>query len=306
MLRASTLWITGLPPVRSIITGTKLGKQLAYRFVAGDTLEDGMAAARSLHHHRIRAMLDYLGENVESPAQAAAAADSYIAALKRIRESPELDCNISVKLTQLGLDASAELCTENMQRVLEAATNGSKPILVMIDMESSEYVDRTLDVYMGLRDRFPSIGVALQAYLHRTAEDAARIGGPKAIVRMVKGAYLEPSRIAHQRLPDIRRSFARISATLLASGATVHFATHDQRLVLGAKNHVHARAIPSSRYEFQMLYGIRRDLQEGLVAEGEPVRVYIPYGTAWYPYLTRRLAERPENIWFFLSNVVRR
>jgi proline dehydrogenase len=306
IVRALILWLTGLPPVRAVITGTGLGKRLSYRFVAGDTLEEGMAAAQALHQQGIASMQDHLGENVDSAAQAAAAADGYIGALKRIRESPELDCNISVKLTQLGLDASVDLCMENMQRVLEAATNGERPILVMIDMEASEYVGRTIDVYMALRDRFPAIGVALQSYLHRTAEDVRRIAGPKAVVRMVKGAYLEPSKVAYQRLRDIRRSFGHLSAALLASGATVHFATHDERVIDSARRFVRSRSIPRARYEFQMLYGIRRDLQSSLVAGGEPVRVYIPYGTSWYPYLTRRLAERPANIWFFLSNVVRR
>src|SRR5206468_2184025 len=146
LLRGSILWATGLAPVRTIITRTPLGRAVAGRFVAGDTLEDGMAAARVLHAQRIAAMLDHLGENVESPAQAAAAADGYIRALKRIRESPELDCNISVKLTQLGLDASVETCGENMERVLQVASEVDPPTLVMIDMEASEYVDRTLDV----------------------------------------------------------------------------------------------------------------------------------------------------------------
>lgn len=265
-----------------------------------------MAAARQLSGQGIAAMLDYLGENVSSPAQAAAAADAYIRALKRIRESPELDTNISVKLTQLGLDVSPDLCTENLEHVLQVASESDPATLVMIDMEASAYVDGTLDVYLRLRERYPHVGVCLQAYLFRTAEDALRIGGPEAIVRMAKGAYLEPPEIAYRTRREVRRSFARLSATLLGSGATVHFATHDPRLVQGARRFIRDRSISRGRYEFQMLYGIRRDLQAELVARGEPVRVYIPYGTEWYPYLTRRLAERPANIWFFLSNLVRR
>lgn len=306
LLRGSILWATGLGPVRALITKTPLGRAVAGRFVAGDTLEDGMAAARSMRTQTIAAMLDHLGENVESPAQAAAAADGYIRALKRIRESPELDCNISVKLTQLGLDASVDTCGENIERVLQVAAEVTPPTLVMIDMEGSEYVDRTIDVYMGLRDRYPALGLAIQSYLHRSPADVRQIAGPAAIVRMVKGAYLEPPELALQRMRDIRRSYAELSATLLASGAVVHFATHDERLVQGAKAFVRRRGIPHGRYEFQMLYGIRRDLQASLVAESEPVRVYVPYGTEWYPYLTRRLAERPANLWFFASNVVRR
>jgi proline dehydrogenase len=306
MLRGPILWITERPITRRIVGHSALGKQLAGRFVAGDTLEEGMAAAERLAGQGIAAMLDYLGENAETPVQCAGAADAYIAALKRIRESPELDTNISVKLTQLGLDLSVEFCMENLERVLQVATESSRPILVMIDMEASTYVDRTLDVYLALRDRFPSVGVCLQAYLYRTAGDAHRISGPRAIVRMAKGAYLESPEIAHRSMRDIRKNYARLSATLLGSGGTIHFATHDPSLVEGARRFVRHGSISRTRYEFQMLYGIRRDLQAELVASGEPVRVYVPYGTEWYPYLTRRLAERPANIWFFLSNLVRR
>jgi proline dehydrogenase len=306
LLRAPTLWATGLPPVRQVMTKSRFGKRVAGRFVAGDTLEDGMEAARRLHAQGIAAMLDHLGENVESQSQAAESADNYIRALKRIREAPELDCNISVKLTQLGLDSSMDLCLENMERVLQVAAETDPATLVMIDMEASEYVDRTLEGYLTLRARFPALGLALQTYLYRTARDAARIAGPEAIVRMVKGAYLEPPDVAYQTRREVSQAYARISATLLASGAVVHFATHDERLVAGAKQFVRTRSISNTRYEFQMLYGIRRDLQTGLVADGEPVRVYIPYGTQWYPYLTRRLAERPANIWFFVSNALRK
>lgn len=306
LLRGLTLWTTELPPVRAVMTKSRLGKRVAGRFVAGDTLEEGVGAARRLHDRGIAAMLDHLGENVETPAQASESVDSYVRALKRIREAPELEANISVKLTQLGLDLSMDLCLENMERVLHVAGETDPATLVMIDIEASEYVDRTLDVYMALRERFPALGLALQSYLHRTPADVARIGGPKAIVRMVKGAYLEPPDIAHQSRREVTRAYTRISATLLASGAVVHFATHDPSLLEGAKRFVRSRGIPTSQYEFQMLYGIRRDLQDALVAEREPVRVYVPYGTQWYPYLTRRLAERPANIWFFVSNALRR
>jgi proline dehydrogenase len=288
------------------MTEHRLARRVADRFVAGDTLEAGMDAARQLHERGIAAMLDHLGENVESERQAAAAADTYVRALKRIRESPELDCNISVKLTQLGLDVSTELCRENMERVLQVASEGEPATLVMIDMEAHEYVDRTLEAYLELRGRFPNVGVCLQAYLFQTPQDARRIGGPAAIVRMTKGAYLEPPDVAFRSRRAVDRNYAGVSATLLLGGATVHFATHDPALVEGARRFVRAGSIPRARYEFQMLYGIRRDLQAGLVRDGEPVRVYIPYGTEWYPYLTRRLTERPANVWFFVSNALRR
>jgi proline dehydrogenase len=304
-LRGPIVWITERPLTRRIVGQSRLGRQLAGRFVAGDTLDEGMAAARRLATQGIGAMLDHLGENVESPAQAAGGADAYILALKRVQEAPGLGTNISVKLTQLGLDSSVELCGENLERVLQAAEGSEPSTLVMIDMEASQYVDRTLDVYLDLRERHPNVGVCLQACLYRTAGDVARIAGPQAIVRMAKGAYLEPPEVAFRSRSDVRRNFARASATLLMSGATVHVATHDPRLISGARRFVRTRSVSRTRYEFQMLYGIRRDLQSELVADGEPVRVYVPYGTEWYPYLTRRLAERPANIWFFLSNLAR-
>ncbi|HEY3211081.1 MAG TPA: proline dehydrogenase family protein [Actinomycetota bacterium] len=305
LLRAPALWVTERRAVRRLITEHRLGRQFALRFVAGDNLEAGMRAARALHERGIRSMLDYLGENVASPAQAANAADAYIHALKGIREAPEVDCDISVKLTQLGLDSSMDTCLENMERVLEAAGGVGSSIQVMIDMEAHEYVGRTLDVYLALREQYSNIGVCVQAYLYRTADDVRRIAGPQAIVRVAKGSYLEAPEIATRSRREVRRNFARLTATLLASGSVVHLATHDERLIHGARRFIRANGIPMDRYEFQMLYGIRRDLQAELVREGEPVRVYVPYGTQWYPYLTRRMAERPANVWFFLSNALR-
>jgi proline dehydrogenase len=306
LLRAPTLWLTERWVTRRIMTERKLGRQLAERFVAGDTLEAAMDAANSLAQQGIAAMLDHLGENVTSPAQTAEAADGYILALKQIRESPDIDCNISVKLTQLGLDSSTDLCLENVDRVLQVASNGDRPLLVMIDMEAHEYVDQTLQVYLALRAIHRNVGVCLQSYLHRTAADAIRIAGPEAIVRVAKGAYLESPDVAFRTRREVTGNYARVAATLLAAGSTVHLATHDESLIEGARAYILRRAIRKERYEFQMLYGIRRDLQAQLVAGGEPVRVYIPYGTSWYPYLTRRLAERPANVWFFLSNLLRR
>jgi proline dehydrogenase len=265
-----------------------------------------MRAARSLGGLGIAAMLDHLGENVVSASQAAEATDGYIKALKRIEEEPEVDCNISVKLTQLGLDTSNDLCRENLERVLVAAARPGRPTLVMIDMEASRYVEPTLEAYTTMRRQYPNIGICLQTYLHRTADDALRLAGPGAIVRVVKGAYLEPPDVAIGSRREVRLSFTRVASTILAADGVVHFATHDPRLIWGARDFVRARGIPRQRYEFQMLYGIRRDLQALLAAEAHPIRVYIPYGTQWYPYLTRRLAERPANMWFFVSNLLRR
>jgi proline dehydrogenase len=272
--------------------------------VAGETLDDGMRVARQLNDRGVGAMLDHLGENVEAAHQASAAADGYVLALKRIAEEGLTNGNISVKLTQLGLDVSEEICLENAHQVLETA--GELGALVMIDMESSEYVDRTLSIYRVLRQDHPGVGVCLQAYLYRSADDVRALAAEGATVRVCKGAYLEGPTVAFPRKAEVNQSYSRLAATLLAAGCQVHIATHDERLIEGALRFVERRGIPAHRFEFQMLYGIRRDLQERLVRAGFPVRVYVPYGSQWYPYLTRRLAERPANLWFLASNLVRR
>jgi proline dehydrogenase len=302
-LRAPVRWITGLGPVRRLVTSTRFGRGVAHRFVAGTSLEDGLDAAGQLDRQGIRSMLDYLGENVARPEQASAAADTYVRALKRIQEADHLDCNISVKLTQLGLDLSFDLCLENTERVLSAAEPAG--ILVMIDMESHEYVDPTLRALRILRDRNRNVGVAVQSYLHRTVEDVFRLP-PATPVRLVKGAYLESPSLAHRRRLDVDRAYAVLFATLVERDHPVHVATHDPRLLGGAIRLVERRGVSWDRVELQMLYGIRRDLQRRYAERGYPVRAYIPYGSQWYPYLTRRLAERPANLWFFVSNLFRR
>jgi proline dehydrogenase len=302
-LRGPVLWLTGLEPVRRLVTGTRLGTRVAHRFVAGETLDQGLAVARALNGRGIRAMLDLLGENVTTAAMASEAADAYVRALKRIEEDPALDCNIAIKLTELGLDLSYDLCLENTSRVLAAAE--ARGTQVMIDMESHEYVDPTLQAVRELRGRYERVGVALQSYLYRTERDVFDLpaGTP---VRLVKGAYLEPAEVAYRTRAEVDRSFARLCATLMSRGHEVHVATHDPGLLEGARRFVERRGIPWDRVELQMLYGIRRDLQDRYAARGLPVRTYIPYGSQWYPYLTRRMAERPANLWFFVSNLLRR
>lgn len=302
LFRAPILWAAGLPFVQRLAQEGGLARRVALRFVAGETLDDAVGAARALNSRGIGAMLDHLGENIESPEQASAAADAYVLALKRIQEERLSDANISIKLTQLGLDVSLDTCLENAARVLEAA--GST--LVMIDMEASAYTERTLTAYRDLRKRYENVGVCVQAYLHRSADDVRELARQGAMVRVCKGAYLEPPSEAFPKRSDVDRNFARLTATLLSSGCTVHVATHDPRLIDGARRFVERRGIGREQFEFHMLYGIRRDLQERLAAEGYGVRTYIPYGNQWYPYLTRRLAERPANVWFFVANLLRR
>jgi proline dehydrogenase len=302
-MNAPVLRLTQARWFRWLATRTPPGRALASRFVAGEHLVDAIAAARSLAKDGIRAMLDHLGENVRAPEQASEAAKAYVRALDRIREEGDLDCMVSVKLSQLGLDFSGELCISHMERVMAAASSAGS--VVMIDMESSAYVDRTLAIFRDLRARHDRLGLCLQCSLRRTEADILALPAG-SIIRLVKGAYLEPPEIALTSRQEVDAAFARCFVGLIDLGHTVHVATHDPRLIEGTKRFVERRGVPWSRLEFQMLFGVRRDLQRRLAQDRYPVRVYIPYGAEWYPYLTRRLAERPANMWFFLSNLLRR
>jgi proline dehydrogenase len=282
-----------------VATG-RLGWLVASRFVAGDTLDAAIASARALRERGCAAILDHLGENVTTVAGAADAARAYVRALDRIEDERDLDATISVKLTQLGLDFSTDLAVGNLERVLAAARDRT----VMIDMESSAYVDRTLEVHRALRRGTDRVGVCLQAYLQRTPRDVEALPD-RSVVRLVKGAYLEPPEVAIEDRREVDRAFARLTATLLARGHTVHVATHDPALLDGAVRYVERSGMSWKRVDLQFLHGVRRDLQARFAGGGFPVTVYVPYGTEWYPYLTRRLAERPANMWFFLSNVAR-
>lgn len=298
-LRAPVLRLTRAGWFRRLATG-RIGWLVASRSVAGDSLDRAVEVGLALGRHGIATVLDHLGENVTEPVHASEAVRAYTDALERIPREPSLDAYISVKLTQLGLDFSRGLAVDNLGRVLDAAEGR----LVMIDMESSAYVDRTLDVFATLRGRTDRLGVCLQSYLRRTSGDVAALP-PGSIVRVVKGAYLEPPEVGIEERREVDGAFARLTATLLANGHTVHVATHDPRLLEGARAYAEDHGVPWSRVEFQFLLGVRRDLQERFAGAGYPVRVYVPYGTEWYPYLTRRMAERPANMWFFLSNLVR-
>lgn len=300
------LRLADLPWFRTLATDTSVGRTVAHRFVAGETLEEAMGAARRLDRDRILAMLDHLGENVATPEQAGGARDAYLSAIEAARAAETLDCAISIKLTQLGLDASVSTSLANVEPILDAAAEAN--VLVMIDMESHPYVDATLEVLGAAFARYRKVGVCLQAYLRRTERDVFAL--PAGVrVRLVKGAYLEPPDVVYQNKRDVDAAWARLFVTLLARGHPIDAATHDPRLIEGVRQRVDAMSagpgLGWSRVEFQMLYGVRRDLQAKLAERGYPLRVYVPYGIEWYPYLTRRLAERPANVWFFLSNLIR-
>ena len=302
VLRPAILRVAHHPWFRSLATRSRPGRALASRFVAGETLAEAMAVARELAEAGITSMLSMLGENVDTPEEALRAREAYLAELAAAQEDPALDVVVSVKPTQLGLDESVEACWSCLEPILaEGERTGS---WVMIDMESHAYVDRTLELARRACARWERSGVAIQAYLRRTADDVFDL--PVGCrVRLVKGAYLEPADVAFRSKREVDASYRRLFATLLTRGHRIDVATHDPTLIDGVRERMEGTADGWSRVEFQMLYGVRRDLQADLAAQGRPIRVYIPYGTEWYPYLTRRLAERPANLWFFLSNLVR-
>jgi proline dehydrogenase len=302
VLRSAIVWIAHRPWFRRLATQTRPGAAVAARFVAGETLAEAMAVARRLDTDGIRTMLDHLGENAHTPVQVLTAREAYLSALAAIASAPDLDAAISVKLTQLGLDDSDETCWANLVPILDAAAR--VPTAVMIDMESHAYVDPTLSILRRGYEHYDGTGVAIQAYLRRTERDLFELPAG-CRVRLVKGAYLEPADLVYASKKEVDSAFARAFTTLLSRGHLIDVATHDPALIDGVRERVDTDEKGWSRVEFQMLYGVRRDLQAQLAGHGYPVRVYIPYGTEWYPYLTRRLVERPANLWFFFSNAVR-
>lgn len=305
MLRRLLLYLATQGWAYRAILGNSLTRGMAWRFVAGEDLDAALAAVQALNARGIRASLDHLGENVATATEAIAAADEAIAELLAIADG-RLDANVSIKLTQLGLDLGDEFCAIQLRRVLECARELGT--FVRIDMEGSAYTERTLALFRALRREYDAdtVGVVIQSALRRSQGDIERLIAEGSRVRLVKGAYNEPPAIAYPRKADVDRAYRIQSELLLARGHYPAIATHDERLVARAREFADAEGIGKERFEFQMLYGVRRDLQERLAREGYNVRCYVPYGTQWYPYFMRRLAERPANVVFILGNLLRR
>jgi len=303
VLRASFLYLSHRRGLQRFVTRQRLTASLAYRFVAGDHLDDAVRVVGDVNRRGWSASLDHLGENVSEEKAARAATDDYLAAFERIA-SERLNANVSVKLTQLGLDISPDLCQELLTRILQRAQQLDN--FVRVDMEGSAYTQRTLDLVLALHERFPNCGVVLQSYLYRTADDVARVNAAKVRVRLVKGAYNEPPEVAFAKKTEVDANFEAAMQRLLVHGVYPAIATHDDRLIEATKQFARKNEILSDRFEFQMLYGIRPALQRSIAAEGYKVLVATPFGPDWYPYLMRRLAERPANLGFFLRNLVRR
>lgn len=290
--------LTEAGPVEKTITGTRPGRALAHRFVAGDTLDDAVSVARRLNDDGLVVSLDFLGEEVSDRASAVAARDEYLEGLERIG-SEGLQANISVKLSQLGLAIDEGLAIELLDSLAEAAHRVSTT--VTIDMEDSRFTDATVRIYEKTQTHHGNLGLALQAYLHRTPADLERLIPLGGHIRLCKGAYVEEAEVALTSKTAVDRAYAVQLRTLMAAEQVrPAVATHDLELVGLARELARDREQP---FEFQMLYGVRSGLQRELVAEGFPMRVYLPFGSQWYPYLTRRLAERPSNAWFFVRSV---
>jgi proline dehydrogenase len=302
MIRQALFRLSQQQQLRTIATTSSVAQSMARRFVAGETLGEALEAVLKINAQGMTATLDHLGENVTARHEAAAATAAAVESFRAIQEAGAR-CNASVKLTQLGLDLDPALAFDHISRIVEAAAQYEN--FVRIDMESSEYVDRTLEIFDRLFPAHRNVGVVIQACLYRSASDLEHVIKLGARVRLVKGAYLEPPSQAYQRKDDVDANFVHLTELLLANGTYPAIATHDPKMINAARAHAWAHNIPSPSFEFQMLYGIRRDLQAQLVRDGYNVRIYVPYGTHWYPYLMRRMAERPANVMFVLNSLAR-
>ncbi len=304
MLRQTFLYLSNQPKIFHFVRHNGFAQKFASRFVAGETVDDALAAVQALNRKRITASLDLLGESVHNEAEARVNEREYLCMLDRIQQR-KLDANVSVKLTAMGLDISEELCVEILHDLLTRARDYRT--FVRLDMEGSDYTERTLRIFEDrLYPTYPeNVGIVLQSYLYRTEADVDRAIMLHCRVRLCKGAYQEPPTIAYPDKKDVDANFVRCMRKLMLHGNYPGIATHDEAIIAEAKRFAKERDISADRFEFQMLYGVRRDLQERLVREGYRMRVYVPFGTQWYPYLMRRLAERPANVAFITGNVMR-
>ena len=302
MLRQALLSLSENRFLNERVLTSSAARRAASRFVAGDTLERAVPVVRRLNAEGMTASLDLLGEKTSDQKSARLAGDQYVTILRTIARE-HLDCNVSLKLTQLGLDVDPGLCEASLRALLDVAREVTN--FIHIDMESSAYVNGTLALYRRLRaDGVDHVGVVLQSYLYRTESDLETLLPLRPRIRLVKGAYAEPPAVAYPQKSDVDAKFRALTERLLPSAPGAAIATHDPRLIEHTKAFARSRDIPPDAFEFQMLYGIRRDLQRQIRDEGYRLRVYVPFGTQWFPYFMRRLAERPANVKFVLRSVL--
>jgi proline dehydrogenase len=300
--KSAFLYLSQSDRFKKFLTRFQSFNNVTRRFVAGEDLADAVEAIRQLNLRGISASFDHLGESITSEVETRKEVNEYVRVLDSIHDSG-LDSNVSVKLTQVGLDVSQDLCYANTRTIVEVALRNNN--FVRIDMEDSTKTDATLQVFKRLRAEFENVGIVLQAYLFRSARDTEELLELDARIRVCKGAYKEPPSVAFPKKADVDANYIKLTKMLLSSSGYHAIATHDENMIAATIQFAKERTVSPDKFEFQMLYGIRRDLQEKLVREGYRVRVYVPYGRYWYPYFMRRLAERPANVWFVLRNMIR-
>ncbi len=315
MLRSFLIYLSKAAWAQKLVSSWGLAWKIASRFVPGTKIDDAIRVIRELNAKGINVTLDHLGENTSRPEEASEATAAILGTLDEIKNSG-VCANVSVKLTQIGLGLDEAMCAQNLERILARAREYGN--FIRIDMEDTPYTDKTLNSYYQMRAKgYTNTGVALQSYLYRTEADARKLLQDHTAIRLVKGAYQEPPDKAFPKKADVDANYDLITKLMMDAALAAHspraskdgcfppmpaLGTHDEQRIRFAKNYAEKIGLPKEAYEFQMLYGIRRDLQEQLAKDGYPVRVYVPFGTHWYPYFMRRLAERPANLWFFVSN----
>ncbi len=306
LARNALLWVSENRKLRQTLPRYKFIRRAVSRFMPGEELADAMQAAEKLKEKNITTILTRLGENVADETETREVTGHYLNALPQIQQR-RLDAYISIKPTQLGLDLNEELCLRNLTALVERAATFKK--WIWIDMEQSGYVDRTLALYKKIRRQYPNVGVCVQSYLYRTAKDLEALLPLSPAIRLVKGAYMEPANIAYPKKADVDANYLTLAKMLLANvkknGVIVGIATHDKVLIKKIQEEAQAQGLAKNDYEFQLLYGIQSDEQMRLANEGYRMRVLISYGSYWFPWYVRRLAERPANVFFVLKNLLR-
>jgi proline dehydrogenase len=302
MMRALLIYLSQSKLLAKLVTGNPVSRRMSRRFVAGEELAEAVAAARACNAAGMTVSLDHLGENVTTEQEARRARDAYLENFDRIA-AEKLDANVSLKLTQLGLDLSDDFCFSLLESVVERAA--SRGNFLRIDMEGSPYTARTIALVKRARAKYDRVGTVIQAYLFRSEQDIRDLLAIGCRIRLCKGAYREPASIAFPKKEDVDKNYVQLMQLLLPSGIYHGLATHDPRMIDATVDFAAKQGIGKDAFEFQMLYGIRTDLQQQLVRDGYRMRVYIPYGTEWFPYFMRRLAERPANVLFFVRNLFR-
>ncbi|MFN8412336.1 MAG: proline dehydrogenase family protein [Anaerolineales bacterium] len=315
MLRSLLIYLSKAAWAQNLITSWGFAWRTASRFVAGTKLTDAMRVVHELNAKGINVTLDHLGEHTNTPDEAQQATDDIFATLDALGADPAARGNVSIKLTQIGLGLDESLCAENLERILARAKQNKT--FVRIDIEDTPYTDKTINLYYAMREKgYTNVGMAVQAYLYRAEADTRRLMQDEIRIRLVKGAYLEPPDKAFPKKADVDANYDLLTKIMIDTSLAKQsklsedgrvppipaIASHDENRIAFAKQYAEKVGLPKNGLEFQMLYGIRRDLQDKLAKEGYPVRVYVPFGIHWYPYFMRRLAERPANIWFFISN----